>query len=71
MNHDNNALIRKMAAGQWILASENQKNVVRIGMIPKEMADEQFEVLGKLDDHYRLLALALFDCADADGGMRA
>lgn len=60
-----------MAAGQWVLASENQKTVIRIGMIPKEMVDEQFGVLGVLPDHHRLLALALFECASHDGGMRA
>ena len=65
------AAIRKMAAGQWVLASENQKNVVRIGMIPKEWLDEQVQVLGKCQDHHRLLARALYDCARADGGMRA
>lgn len=70
-DEQDNALIRHMAAGQWVLASASQKTVVRFGMIPKEMLDEQFQVIGQLPDHHRLLALALYDCARADGGMRA
>ena len=63
--------IRKMAAGQWVLAPEDQKAVIRFGMIPKELLDEQIAVIGQHEDHHRLLALALFECAQHDGGMRS
>ncbi len=65
------ALIRHMAAGQWVLATENQKLIIRVGMIPKEMHDEAVQVLGELPDFHRLHAVALFECAKIDGGMRA
>lgn len=50
----------------WAAFDENEKTAVRFGMLPatKVQAPEYAHIDGQL------LALALYRCADRDGGMR-
>lgn len=61
------------AAQAWQQFTKNEKALVRFGMFP---ADRMRELEAKFPavrggDRSRLLAVALMDCAKADGGMRA
>ncbi len=69
MNFDNRQPTELTAAAciLWSKFTAQQKAVVRFGMIPVEAASE----LEKHGFKARDITLAFFDCAKADGGMRA
>lgn len=57
----------------WQSMTPNEKTLVRFGMFPAEkMAafEAQFDYIRR-GDRSRLCAVALMDCAKADGGMQA
>lgn len=64
-------MVRVTAARQWVSMSDDQKAVVRFGMIPIEVHREAYLLLGDIPDFHRLHAVALMTCAKHDGGMRA
>lgn len=58
-----------VAARLWAGFTKDEKALVRFGMFPAEKMKAVDEIGGR--DAHRLLAVALMDCAKADGGMRA
>ena len=66
-------LITEIAAALWAGMTSNEKSLVRFGMFP---AGKMAEGERTLREHFgrdttRLLAVALMECAEKDGGMRA
>ena len=60
----------------WLTITENERAGVRFGMVPAEkMRIAEAELTAAYPegqrDVTRLLAVALMDCAKADGGMRS
>lgn len=64
-------LIAARAAQVWQTFTKNEKNLVRFGMFPAERMAALDQEFSHLRDCGRLVAVALMDCAKADGGMRA
>lgn len=63
------AIAATVARRLWTGFTSNEKAGVRFGLFPAEkMKDAVQEIAGR--DAHRLLAVALMDCAKADGGMR-
>lgn len=69
---DDRAVLRALyaahAAQLWHGFTKDEKTLVRFGMFPAEKM-KTFDAAGLTDT--RLAAVALMDCAQADGGMRA
>jgi len=55
----------------WHDMTPQQRTVVRFGMIPAEVVERWSEIIQSGPDGARLFAVALMDCADKNGGMRA
>ena len=66
-------LIAAEAAKAWTTFTKDEKTMIRFGIFPME----QMQALEALFDYLpsgdrgRLCAVALMDCAEKDGGMRA
>jgi hypothetical protein len=68
---DARALCANKAAQMWEGFTKSEKTCVRFGMFPADkMAQAERDGFGGREG-VRLLAVALMDCAKADGGMRA
>ena len=63
------AIVRLAALTAWSQMSDNDKAIVRVGMIPITAVREH-EPKG-IEDSGRLFSVALMECAEADGGMIA
>lgn len=55
----------------WQGFTKDEKTLVRFGMFPAEKMREAEKQLTHIREYTRLLAVALMDCAKADGGMCA
>jgi hypothetical protein len=63
-----------VATELWASFTKNEKGMVRFGIFPAEKTqagEEKIKATGETRDVTRKLAVALMDCAKADGGMRA
>jgi len=73
--HDQEVIVAGKAGVLWTQFTENEKGMVRFGMFPAtKMAVAERELLeAGVDprDVCRVLAVALMDEANKDGGMRA
>lgn len=71
--------VKSRAADAWAKLDDNEKACVRFGMIPKHTHDEYEVELaayvdragGQTSIESKDFAVALMDCASADGGMRS
>lgn len=73
LDDDTLALIAAEAALTWQGLTANEKALIRFGMFPADKMqalEEKFSYVRR-GDRSRLCAVALMDCAKADGGMRA
>lgn len=76
MNADDKAVLRSTAVAMaklaWAEMTDDDKAVVRFGMIPF-WAHEKYatQILCPPNEASRLFAVAVMDCAKADGGMVA
>jgi hypothetical protein len=72
-NREAEVIAAGIAGVLWAGFTNQEKTLVRFGMFPAEkMATAEAELrLHAGRDTVRLLAVALMDCAKADGGMRA
>ena len=59
------------ARAMWATFTADEKTLVRFGMFPADKMTEAEQAGFGGTDGVRLLAVALMDCAKADGGMRA
>lgn len=72
MDETTRALVRAEAAKAWPTFTKNEQSLVRFGMFPAERIEALEAIIGKdTPGLCREVAVALMDCAKADGGMRA
>jgi hypothetical protein len=68
------AIAATIARETWARLTDQERNLVRYGLFPsRHMSEAETLLLRQVAtrDGPRLLAVALMDCAKADGGMRA
>lgn len=71
MDNLERAEIADAARKLWQSFTNDERSMVRYGMFPAEKIRKAEQDLVHVKDRTRLLAVALMDCAKADGGMRA
>jgi hypothetical protein len=65
------AEVAQLAARMWGNFTKDEKTLVRFGMFPYAKMLEAEQGITHITEGSRLLAVALMDCAKANGGMRA
>jgi len=65
------AEVAQLAASMWGQFTKDEKTLVRFGMFPAGPMQAAEAQITHIPDGGRLLAVALMDCAQGDGGMRA
>lgn len=68
---ENRLLCHMKACQMWATFTDSEKTLVRFGMFPASKMAEAEEAGFGGKEGIRLLAVALMDCAKANGGMRA
>ncbi len=69
--HADSELIRGAALAAWSQMPDNDRAIVRVGMIPLWAHEMHCPSPDEVPDGGRLFAVALMDCAKRDGGMAA
>ena len=68
---DDRALINARATALWPTLTKNEQSLIRFGMFPADKMRALDQEFAHVRESGRLIAVALMDCAKADGGMRA